>query len=187
MRSPVRSWKFCAGVIFSVLAIFLAVGGTASAHANPQTPSSVTSTEVGYSSGLTGEQIDAAYNDLVASTMPRENIAVGDVKATKFMLPNGWFMTFVPKQTLLQPQLGGGWDGQHGLYVEFNRTDQSIIAGGGGPGLGGALCFLPGVGPALCIVALAVCGAAGAAIATHGFCPNILRIYAQLLGYSECR
>jgi hypothetical protein len=136
---------------------------------------------------LSAAVIEEAYQDLLRSDVPRVTSGPdGDgIVRTTFTLPGGREMTF--DRSEVGALLGGGWDGAHGLYVEFNRTDQGVIAGGGGAALATALCLIPGVGPALCIVAVAIVGAAAAGLAAHGMCGNIMRIYAQLLGYPECR
>ena len=83
--------------------------------------------------------------------------------------------------------MAGGVDPKWGLYVDFNRTDQSVLASGGGAALAVALCAIPGVGWALCVVAAGVTAAATTAVVAHGLCKNILRIYVQLLGSPACR
>jgi hypothetical protein len=100
-----------------------------------------------------------------------------------FILPTGSTLTF--ERDAMQPMLGGGY-GEWGLYVDFNRTDQEILLSGGGAGLATALCFIPGVGIPMCIVAATVAGAATAALVAQGTCGGTMRVWAQLFGYTEC-
>ncbi|WP_426515402.1 hypothetical protein ACPPVQ_12390 [Diaminobutyricibacter sp. McL0618] len=136
---------------------------------------------------LTKEVIGLAYRELLDSDAPRtESISSDGTRQTTFSLPTGATMTFVADKPPMS-RLGGGADPKWGLYVEFNRTDQGVLASGGGAALGIALCAIPGVGWALCAVVAGVTTAATAAVIAHGLCKNILRIYAQLLGNPECR
>ncbi|WBM80648.1 hypothetical protein KIV56_04375 [Cryobacterium breve] len=80
---------------------------------------------------------------------------------------------------MVTPYLSGGIDAKYGIYVDFNRTDQGVIVSGGGAGLAAALCFIPGVGIPLCVVAVSVVAAATAALAAHGLCRNTMRVYIQ--------
>lgn len=127
------------------------------------------------------------YGDLLASDAPRTltDVDADGMILTTFTLPTGSEFTFETPE--VAAQLGGGWDGQYGLYVEFNRTDQGVLLAGGGGALAVAMCAIPAVGVPLCIVAGGVVAAATTALAAHGLCRNIMRVYAQMLGYPECR
>ncbi|MDR5701695.1 hypothetical protein [Agromyces aerolatus] len=141
----------------------------------------------GVADELPPELLQRAYSDLVASAVPRtrSHADVAGIILTTFTLPTGSELTFtMPEVTA---ELGGGWDERYGLYVEFNRTDQGVLLAGGGGALAVAMCAIPGVGIPLCIVAGGVVAAATTALAAHGLCRNIMRVYAQMLGYPECR
>ena len=127
--------------------------------------------------------ISAAFADLQASDAPRTETQSSGKTLVTFTLPTGSTLTF--ERNAIQPMLGGGY-GQWGLYVDFNRTDQSVLLAGGGAALAAALCFIPGVGIPLCIVAAAVVGAATTALAAQGLCRGTMRVWAQLFGFTEC-
>lgn len=84
--------------------------------------------------------------------------------------------------------IGGGY-GDQGLFISLNSTDQGAIAAGAGYAVGAALCALPGVGQAACVVVGSVIAAATYYIGANGVCGGgrELRIYLQLLGYPECQ
>lgn len=167
-----------------VLAAALTVVTAAPANASPNLWAVPTSeAETNY--GLSQQEIAAAYEDLRGSEAQRVTEEIDGSTFTTFTLPTGSTMTF--KDDEVSAQLGGGWDDRYGLYVDFNRTDQTVLISGGGAALGAAICLIPGAGVPLCIVASAIIGAAIAAISANGLCPNIMRVYAQLLGYPQCR
>jgi hypothetical protein len=181
MRTSIRS------ILVLAAAAVLTTAGTAPAQAAPE---EMTQAYSGASAALPDsapQLLEQAYSELLASSAPR-TIAAADADgmiSTTFTLPTGSTLTFETPE--VDAQLGGGWDSRHGLYIELNRVDQGVILAGGGTALGIAMCAIPGVGIPLCAVTSGLIASAVAALAAHGVCGNIMRIYAQLFGYSECR
>jgi len=190
--------KILLGIGVGIATSVLVVAGLSAPAMATEAPvaSSQVSSQVSPVRELTAAQIDAAYVALRDSSVPRKTSTAKDGQAvTTFTLPTGSKMSFQELKPevatdlggVVTPYLGGGIDAKYGIYVDFNRTDQGVIVSGGGAGLAAALCFIPGVGIALCVVAVSVVAAATAALAANGLCRNTMRVYIQLLGYPECR
>ena len=73
---------------------------------------------------------------------------------------------------MVQPMLGGGWDGWQGPYVSFNRVDQGALLAGGSAAIAAAICFIPAVGQAACVAAVAIVAIAFYYLAEYGRCPT---------------
>ncbi|TFD90512.1 hypothetical protein [Cryobacterium serini] len=154
---------------------------TAAEKAEPS-PASAPAAEIS-GTELDDATISAAFADLQASDAPRSESMENGKSLVTFTLPTGSTLTF--ERDAIQLMLGGGY-GQWGLYVDFNRTDQGILLSGGGAGLATALCFIPGVGIPMCIIAATVVAAATAALVAHGVCGGTMRVWAQQFGFTEC-
>ena len=68
--------------------------------------------------------------------------------------------------------IGGGWDGWQGPYVSFNRVDQGALLAGGSAALAAAICFIPAVGQAACVAAVAIVAIAVYYGTEYGRCPT---------------
>jgi hypothetical protein len=65
--------------------------------------------------------------------------------------------------------IGAGYDDGRGVYISFNKTDQTALASGAGAALGGAICF---AGPVACGIAATVIAVALVYINDQGLCPG---------------
>lgn len=174
-----------AKAVFTTVVIAALFGTSIPASANAGTgPAPAAGTGVSLAvPELDDATIAAAFADLQASEIPRTETQSGAKTLVTFTLPTGSMLTF--ERNAVQLMLGGGY-GKWGLYVDFNRTDQGVLLSGGGAGLATALCFIPGVGIPMCIVAASVVAAATAALIAQGLCRGTMRVWAQQFGYAEC-
>ncbi|AQX81799.1 hypothetical protein BWO91_19210 [Plantibacter flavus] len=109
-----------------------------------------------------------AFVELKAAAVPFQEELLGGTVTTTFSLGAGLDLTFVdPPST----RIGGGIDGG-GMYVLFNALDQNLIIGGSGFAIGAAICAIPGVGRAACLVVGGLITIAFAVLSNWGVCQN---------------
>jgi hypothetical protein len=72
--------------------------------------------------------------------------------------------------------LGAGGCGFLQACIYLNRRDQRAVISGGAAGVAAAICFIPGVGQAGCVVAVSLIAISSTYLGDHGLCPHRLRI-----------
>ncbi|WP_138946538.1 hypothetical protein [Plantibacter sp. M259] len=150
----------------TILAVVIALAAPATANAAPP-PVTATPLSTAAQHEITPEQLRLAVDELKAAQVPFTTQRVGEDTIETFVFENGF--SFSVGQGPSETRLGGGQD-SGGIYVLFNAFDQGLIIGGGAMALQGALCLLPGVGAALCVVFGAILLVASTALATNGIC-----------------
>lgn len=155
-----------------VLALSLAGLSPASAAERPSRPDPA--------GGLSKKEFNEGYRDLV-SALQQSGATTGDGQVTYDVDGFGAISLGVPTAgSGGADELGGGWDGWRGPYVSFNRVDQGALLAGGSAALAAAICLIPAVGQAACVVAVALVAAAFYYLTEYGRCstsrPN-LRVY----------
>ncbi|WP_156844898.1 hypothetical protein [Corynebacterium maris] len=168
--------NFARTVIAVFSAVLLAGVGPALAHGNenPAHPPE---------NALDTETIVAAYNELIASDLPREHAHEGEQTVT-FTLKDGVELT-LPDFEAPQPYVSGGID-DNGFYIDFTPLEQDLIAGGGGVALGAAICAIPGVGWAACTVVGAIISGATVVLSHNRPCgDNWIRFHYNWAGQPQ--
>lgn len=130
--------------------------------------------------GLSKKEFADGYRDLV-SALQQSGATTSGGEVSYDVAAFGAITLGVPAAgTGGDAELGGGWDGWRGPYVSFNRVDQGALLAGGSAALAAAICFIPAVGQAACVVAVALVAAAFYYLTEYGRCstsrPN-LRVY----------
>ncbi len=127
---------------------------------------------------VTPELLDEAFQELSSSDFSR--IQNPDSSVT-FQIRDGFSLT-LPDQHVspattrsVSPKISAGPE-EGGFWVEFNSFDQGLIISGSGTALGAAICAIPGVGQAACIVVAAILTVATSAISENRKCPKSVRI-----------
>jgi len=157
--------------------IALAMVGTlgvtsASASTSEAAPVQAESFSSAATAELTQEQVDQAFAELEASTLPRVTETDGVTIQTRFQFNEDFGMTFVkPDPDVVTTQLSGGAD-SGGLYLKFNQFDQDAILSGAGLALGAAICLIPAVGVVACTVVGAIIAAGVLWMSYNGKCKN---------------
>lgn len=80
-----------------------------------------------------------------------------------------------------RPAVGGGWD-RGGPYLTFNQFEQDLVIAGWGFALATAICLVPGVGQAACIVSGAVITVLTVFLSHNKKCPRDAKVYLNRLG-----
>lgn len=123
---------------------------------------------------ITPEMVEEAYDQLLASDLPRTVTGEGKAAQTTFKFTEGFELTFGTDYkaakdagNAIQPRIGGGFDGG-GMYVLLNQFDQNLVIGGSGFVLGAAICAIPAVGQVACLVVGGILTIATTALAVNG-------------------
>lgn len=105
-----------------------------------------------------------------------------------FDLGDGFEMALPAPGTATDPgdieSLIGGGITSNGMYITFNNVDQRALASGAGAALGAAICLIPGIGQAACLVSTGIVAAGIVYVNAYGICPNerTLRLDAKFDG-----
>lgn len=181
--------KITKSILTIATATTLALASAGIANADPQ--SSTTSREhpgsqmtAGASAlNLTDNQFKQGIEELKASPIPRTVNETSIATTTSFTLSHEGdslqFSVVEPKNVstsstdheTIAPRIGGGADGG-GVYILFNQFDQDLIIAGTGFALGAAICAIPAVGTAACVVVGAILTVASVWMSYNGKCKN---------------
>lgn len=126
-------------------------------------------------SEITPEQLQAAYDELKDSDLPRKKTIEDGQPIVIFTLPTGAEFA-LPDFDAPQPYVSGGRNGLSGFWLEFTPREQDLLISGGGFALGAAICAVPGVGQAACLIIGAIITGAGWAISSYGKCNTRLHV-----------
>jgi len=136
------------------------------------------SAQLGSLAKLSTSQADAGYRQLVAAL--KSAGATSSNGLVSYNLP-GYGEIVLSEPATGSPALssggahvliGGGWDGWQGPYVSFNRVDQGALLAGGSAAVAAAICFIPAVGQAACVAAVAIVAIAFYYLTEYGRCPT---------------
>ncbi|SFG43404.1 hypothetical protein SAMN05660282_00866 [Corynebacterium spheniscorum] len=122
---------------------------------------------------LSPELISQAFDELINSDVPHSRNSDGTVS---FELSEG-FSIALPDPAMSNgpvPLVNGGTR-NGGFWVEFTSQEQDLLISGSGFALGTAICLIPGVGQAACIVIGAIITAATVYLSHHRKCPGSIR------------
>lgn len=115
--------------------------------------------------------------ELESSDLERSILIADGEIVTTYRIPGGPDISVV--RPLVTPMVWGGSDAG-GIYVTFSAFDQNLIVSGHGFVLAAAICAIPAVGAAACLVAGALITAATVYITTYNVCKSprsTLKIY----------
>ncbi|MDN5558709.1 MAG: hypothetical protein L0G23_04645 [Ruaniaceae bacterium] len=124
------------------------------------------------------EKLEAALiAELEASDLERTTTVVKGEIVTTYHIPDAFDISIT--KPAITPMVWGGKD-SYGIYVTLSLFDQNLIVAGHGFVLAAAICAIPAVGTALCLVAGAIITAATVYISTYNVCKaprSTLKIY----------
>ncbi|MDJ0348389.1 hypothetical protein [Cryobacterium sp. PH29-G1] len=167
----VKKYLLALPVAIALIATF---GVTAASAATPEAvPADQTASfSAAATAELTQEQVDEAFAELEASSLPRVTETDGVTIQTRFQLTEDFGMTFAkPDPDVVTTQIAGGSD-SGGWYIKFNQFDQDAIISGAGLALGTAICLIPAVGVVACAVVGTIITAGVLYLSYNGKCPN---------------
>ena len=124
---------------------------------------------------ITPEQLQAAYDELKDSDLPRKKTIEDGQPVVIFTLPTGAEFA-LPDFDAPQPYVSGGSNGSSGFWLEFTPREQDLLIAGGGYALGALICAIPAVGQGACLVIGAIITGASWAISSYGKCNNRLHV-----------
>ena len=171
----------------SLACAILLIGTNASpASAAPSTVAETSQVGMSTADEITPEMLEQAYSELLASDLPRVTNGEGEEATTTFELADGFELTFgtaptTPTDDTITPYIGGGSDSR-GLYVLLNQFDQGLVISGSGFALGAAICAIPAVGTAACVVVGAILTVATSILAANGTCKYNKRLKIYVTG-----
>ncbi|UQB05749.1 hypothetical protein [Clavibacter nebraskensis] len=119
------------------------------------------------------ESVSELVHELDASRLPASFTVESGVAVREYRVGSG--VTVIVPEVLGDSQHGplsssliaAGYDKRRGVYISFNKTDQTALASGAGAALGAAICF---AGPVACGIAATVIAVALVYINDRGLC-----------------
>lgn len=170
----------------TAVATTLAFGGGGAAQA-ATSPASAPVVADRAAASISEREYALAFAQFESTDVARDIAVVDGVQAVTFHLTEGFSLTLVdPKSAGLAkpsapgavtPFLSGGRT-KAGMYIGFNQTDQAVLGSvAASTILTAAICAIPAVGQAACVVAGVAIAIASGYVLANGVCSNKRTLY----------